>query len=185
MAKKASEAIYQLKVTLEGFRPPIWRRIQVPDDVTLAHLHLILQTAIGWTDYHLHMFTIDGVHYGEPSPEDWEPVKSEKRYRLNQLVGEGGRFRYEYDFGDSWEHGILVEKVLPADPQVEYPICIKGKMACPPEDVGGTWGYADFLEAIQNPEHPEHDEMLEWIGGEFDPQAFDLEEVNAALQNYR
>lgn len=185
MAKKSSETIYQLKVTLKDFRPPIWRRIQVFDNITLARLHLILQAAMGWSDYHLHLFEIAGVHYSEPSPEDWEPVKSEKRYRLNQLVSEGGRFVYEYDFGDGWEHEIVVEKVLPADPQIEYPICIKGKMACPPEDVGGVWGYADFLEAIQDPDHPEHDEMLEWIGEEFDPQAFELDEINHALSALR
>lgn len=183
MAKDSNETIYQLKVTLEGFRPPIWRRIQVPAGIPLDHLHLVLQATMGWSNYHMHMFTIGGVEYGEPSPDDWEPVEDESRHRLNQLVEEGAQFRYEYDFGDSWEHKIQVEKVLPADPQVAYPVCIKGKMACPPEDVGGVWGYGDFLETIQDPENPDYEEMLEWIGGEFDPQEFDLEETNAALKN--
>jgi hypothetical protein len=97
------------------------------------------------------------------------------------VTGEKFKFVYEYDFGDSWEHVLLVEKVLPPEPGQRYPVCIKGRRACPPEDVGGIWGYAYFLEAIQNPDHPEREDYLEWIGGEFDPQAFDLEEVNAAL----
>jgi hypothetical protein len=95
------------------------------------------------------------------------------------------RFDYEYDFGDGWEHRILVEKILPLEPGRAYPVCIKGRRACPPEDVGGTWGYAAFLDAIGDPEHPEHDSYLEWIGGEFDPEAFDLDEVNDALSELR
>jgi hypothetical protein len=93
--------------------------------------------------------------------------------------------RYEYDFGDSWEHELLVEKILPPEPGVRYPLCLKGKGACPPEDVGGVWGYDSFLEAIADPKHPEHDDMLEWVGGEFDPEAFDLDEVNEALRYVR
>lgn len=187
-AKKTSSpaVIYQLKVTLKHFRPPIWRRIQVADEITLAQLHAILIAVMGWADYHLHDFTIGGARYSEPSEEDWEPVKDERRYRLNQIVsGEKFKFVYQYDFGDSWDHEIRLEKMLPPETDAQYPRCVAGARACPPEDVGGVWGYAEFLDAIHDPEHEEHDRYLEWIGGEFDPEAFDLSAVNAALRRLR
>jgi hypothetical protein len=122
-ARKSTSAapVYQLKVTLKGSKPPIWRRIQIPGDTN------------------------------------------------------------EYDFGDSWLHEILVEKILPREPDARYPRCLTGKRACPPEDCGGIWGYADFLDAIRDPNHPEHEAMLEWIGDDFDPEAFDLQTVNQEL----
>lgn len=173
--------IFQLKVTLRQFRPPIWRRIQVPGDITLYKLHQIVQLSMGWTNSHLHQFTIHGVSYGETDPD--LRIVNERRYRLNQLVSEvKEHFAYEYDFGDCWEHDILVEKILAPESGVHYPCCIKGKRACPPEDVGGVWGYADFLEALQDPAHPEHEDMIEWLGEEFDPEAFDLDKVNAYLR---
>ena len=111
-------------------------------------------------------------------------LRDEKRVKLNQVVQrEKAKFLYLYDFGDSWEHSILVEKVLPREPEVSYPLCVKGKRACPPEDCGGPWGYAEFLEAIQNPEHPEHESFVEWIGGEFNSEACDLDEINQRLAN--
>jgi len=181
--------IYQIKVTLKHSKPPVWRRIQVPGDVTLAKLHRILQVAMGWADYHLHQFMIGGTYYGEPHPdyEVWGPeMRNEKRVKLGQVTpGQGFRFIYEYDFGDSWQHELLVEKILPSEPGVEYPRCLKGKRACPPEDVGGVWGYDSFLEAIADSEHPQHEDMLEWIGGEFDPEAFELDEVNQELRGVR
>ncbi len=174
--KSETEAqIYQIKVTLEGSKPPIWRRLLVPGDVTLAQLHDIIQIAMGWEGYHLHQFIVGDTYYGEPHPdyEPWLEMRDERRVRLHQIAPrEGMKFRYEYDFGDGWMHQILVEKILPPEPGKVYPVCIKGKRACPPEDVGGIWGYYDFLEAIRNPEHPEHADYLEWIGGEFDPEAF-------------
>lgn len=183
-ARKVDESpVYQLKVTLRGIRPPIWRRLQVRGSATLPKLHDAIQIAMGWTDSHLHLFNVGGVSYGVPDPDFDDDVRSERRIKLGQIVyGAKDRFSYEYDFGDSWEHEILVEKVLPPDPAVHYPICLTGKRACPPEDVGGVWGYADFLEAIAHPEHAEHEEMLEWVGGAFDPEAFDLEAVNQALR---
>jgi hypothetical protein len=181
--------IYQIKVTLEYSKPPIWRRIQVPGDVNLRKLHRILQEVMGWSDYHLHQFIVGETYYGEPHP-DYEgfgfQMRDEKRVKLAQIVpAEKFKFFYEYDFGDSWEHQLLVEKILPPEPGVHYPRCLKGKRACPPEDVGGVWGYDSFLEAIRDPDHPEHDDMLEWIGGEFDPEAFDLDEINATLKGIR
>lgn len=179
-----SKTVCQLKVMLIGSKPPIWRRILVADTTTLSQLHNILQIVMGWDDYHLHMFTINGQIYGDPEGDEYGDLgtKNEARFKLNQLVsGEGLKFRYEYDFGDSWEHELIVEKILLAEKGVRYPLCIAGKRACPPEDVGGVWGYEDFLRAIANPKHPEHDEYLEWIDGGFDPERFDLEEVNDRL----
>lgn len=119
-------------------------------------------------------------------PEYDFDVRSERTVKLSQLVpGEKFKFLYTYDMGDSWEHEILVEKVLPAEPQTRYPICLTGKRACPPEDCGGVWGYTEFLEAIQEPDHPEHESMLEWVGGAFDPDAFTLDEVNQQLKQIR
>jgi hypothetical protein len=188
VAKRAPRGdIYQIKVTLKDSKPPIWRRIQVPGDVRLDTLHRILQVVMGWDDYHLHQFIVGGEYYGEPHPDYamWGPeMRDESRVRLRQIAPrEKSRFVYEYDFGDGWEHTLLVEKILPPEPGVDYPRCIKGKRACPPEDVGGIWGYDGFLETIANPDDPEHDVMLDWIGGEFDPERFDLDEINAELKN--
>ena len=183
-----SKTVYQIKVTLSGSKPPIWRRILVADTTTLSKLHTILQTVMGWADYHLHMFTINGQIYGDPEDDEFGDMgtKNESRFKLNQLVGrEGFKFRYEYDFGDSWLHDLLVEKIKPAEKGVYYPICVAGKNACPPEDVGGIGGYANFLEAMANPRHPEHKEYKEWIGGKFDSDRFDLNEVNESLRHPR
>jgi hypothetical protein len=177
-------SIYQIKVTLQHSKPPIWRRIQVRSDITLGKLHDILQIVMGWTDSHLHMFVIGGKRYGslEADPTGELEMKDERRVRLDQVItGVGARFVYEYDFGDSWEHLLQIEKVLPPDTGVRYPVCLTGKRAGPPEDVGGVWGYEAFLEAIQDPAHPEHDEQLEWFGDDFDAEALDLESVNRDL----
>ena len=177
--------VYQLKVTLDDSKPPIWRRILVPENITLYDLHEIIQRVMGWRNYHLHMFKIAGQIYGGPADDETGMLgtKNETLYRINQLgLREKSKFSYEYDFGDSWEHTILVEKITSTDPSAHYPVCVTGKRACPPEDVGGIWGYVDFLEAIADPNHVEHDEMLEWAGGEFDPERFDPDKVNKALQ---
>ncbi len=181
-------SIYQIKVTLNDSQPTIWRRFLVDENVTLSKLHDILQIVMGWTNSHLHHFIINNEFYGEPEDDEFGDmgIRNESRFKLNQLVGgEGFKFRYEYDFGDSWMHGLVIEKILPAEKKVHYPVCIAGKGACPPEDVGGVWGYDTFLEAISNPNHTEHEEMLEWIGGSFDPKHFDPEEVNARLRHPR
>jgi hypothetical protein len=175
--------IYQLKVTLKGSKPPIWRRIQVPGDISLEELHFVLQEAMGWFSSHLWQFTIGGVDYGDKEWDEWGEMADAATARLGQLVrSEKAKFHYLYDFGDSWEHDILVEKILPADPAVRYPFCIAGKRACPPEDCGGIWGYEELIETIQNPDDPEYEEMMDWLGGEFDPEEFDLEATNRVLQ---
>ena len=180
-AKNKPISVYQLKVTLKNSKPPIWRRIQVNSDINLYRLHQNLQVMMGWTDSHLHQFIVHGEYYGTPDP-DFE-VTNETSIKLDRVVSEAGdKFVYEYDFGDSWEHSILVEKILQPETGVNYPICLTGKRACPPEDCGGIWGYGDLLEAIQDPAHPEHEEMLEWLGGRFDPEEFDVDIVNQRLK---
>src|SRR6266851_9621748 len=176
-------AVYQLKVPLRGSKPPIWRRIQVTSDTRLSTLHRVLQVVMGWEGAHLHQFMAHGLYYGTPHPDFGFEVNNENKVSLQQVVsGVKDKLIYEYDFGDSWEHELLVEKILPLEAGKGYPVCLTGKRACPPEDCGGIWGYAGFLEAIQDPNHPEHEAMREWVGGEFAPDAFDLDEVNRELQ---
>jgi hypothetical protein len=179
----SKDKIYQIKVTLRYSKPPIWRRLLVSGEITLFDLHKIIQIAMGWTNSHLHQFIIAGEYYSIPSEEDWEPVIDERKYQLAEIAPtERSKFIYEYDFGDSWEHEILVEKIKPVDPKVEYPYCVKGQRACPPEDVGGVWGFEEFLEAMKNPKHEEHESYVEWWGGKYDPEALDLDEINQGLQ---
>lgn len=184
MPPRAPTSIHQLKVTLTGTKPPIWRRIQVASSINLRRLHDVIQEAMGWTQSHLYQFELGDVCYGEPDPEYGMPIRSAKATPLRKIAPEAGAvFLYEYDFGDSWQHRIVVEKVLPPEPGIAYPRCVAGKRACPPEDCGGIWGYQEFLEAIRDPEHPEHEAMLKWVGGAFDPEAFDLRAVNEGLAN--
>ncbi len=181
-AKVKQTTVYQLKVTLNQIRPLIWRRIQTKD-CSLGELHNILQVVMGWGCAHLYSFTIDDEDYGDPElVDDWEEGNA-RAVKLSQLVKGGQtKFTYLYDFGDSWDHTIKIEKTFPAEPKGKYPICVEGERACPPEDVGGIWGYQDFLEAIADPDHAEHDEMLEWAGESFDPEKFPLGEVNKMLR---
>jgi hypothetical protein len=155
----------------------------VRSDTRLSRLHRILQLLMGWTDSHLHQFVIGGQYYGEPDPEYNMPTVNEQRVKLDQVVRDRGvTFRYEYDFGDSWQHSITVEAIEQATPRQRYPVCLDGERSSPPEDVGGTEGYREFLAAIKNPRHEEHDAMLEWVGGRFDPAAFDVVAVNRELK---
>jgi hypothetical protein len=175
--------VYQIKITLKGSKPPIWRRMQVTSETTLAQLHRMLQGVMGWEGYHLYQFVVGGREYGDPRMLEEMEGEDARKVTLATLVrGAQDKFLYEYDFGDSWDHELLIEKILPPEAGKRYPVCLTGKRACPPEDCGGIWGYTGFLAAIQNPQHPEHEEMVEWIGGEFDPEAFDLDEVNRELQ---
>jgi hypothetical protein len=186
MAGATSTPIYQLKVTLLDTRPPVWRRLQVPATMRLSRLHRVLQVVMGWTESHLHQFLIDGQYYGEPDDEFGMPTVHERRVLLTQVVSTPrATFRYEYDFGDSWQHAVVVEQILDATPRQRYPVCLDGRRACPPEDVGGTEGYRAFLTAIKDPQHEEHTAMLEWVGGAFDPAAFDVVAVNRQLTQLR
>lgn len=181
-----NQPIFQLKVTLRGVKPAIWRRIEVPPDLSLFELHRTLQAAMGWSDSHLHQFVHQGTYYGAPDREFGMPTVSERRTRLGDLLAQPkDRLIYEYDFGDSWEHDVVLENMAEAQPGARYPRVIAGKRACPPEDVGGYLGYGDFVEAITDPAHAEHETMLEWIGGRFDPERFDLIAANDRVPKKR
>jgi len=163
----------------------VWRRVLVPSDVTLGDLHEVIQQAMGWDNYHMHVFSMGGQEYGSPDPELGHA--SDGKARLSQvLTGPGARLRYTYDFGDDWEHDIVVEEARAAVPGETYPSCVAGKGACPPEDCGGAWGYAGLKEILADPTHEDHQDMLEWLGldaGEdFDPKEFSVAGVNARLR---
>jgi hypothetical protein len=184
----ATANVYQFKITLLGIKPTIWRRFQV-QDCTLEKLHEHIQTAMGWTNSHLHRFDIEGQPYGDPellddSFEDLEYVDS-TRTLLSKILPKTGQrltFKYEYDFGDGWGHEVLFEGRPSLDPKAHYPVCLEGERACPPEDCGGIRGYENFLEAIGNPKHEEHTNMLEWIGGSFDPEEFDAAAATRSMK---
>ena len=188
--RSVDDRIWQLKVTLTDTRPPIWRRIQVPGSITLYKLHQLIQIIMPWQSYHLYEFQVGEQLYGDPDPVEDDfyerHVKSARRIKLSQVLPEpDAKLTYVYDFGDNWEHSVVVEKILSPEPGVHYPICLKGVRAAPPEDVGGVWGYEDFLAAVRDPSHEEHEHMLEWAGGEWDPNRFDLDRVNWSLQHLR
>jgi hypothetical protein len=175
----AAERVYQFRITLLDIQPPIWRRIQVKNG-TLDKLHERIQTAMGWTNSHLHHFKIREQLYGDPDlmQESFEEMEynDSTTTRLSAILpktGERSRFEYEYDFGDSWRHDVLFEGCLRAKPGQRYPVCVEGARACPPEDVGGTRGYEEFVEAMADPDHERHEEYRRWIGRRFDPEAFD------------
>ena len=180
-APASSPSILKLKVTLLDLKPPVWRRLLVPETTTLAVLHEVIQAAMGWTCSHLHQFEIDGGHFGDPTMLD--EVADQARYRLSRLVKDGVRkFTYLYDMGDRWEHSVVVEGREPAVEGMAYPACVAGKRACPPEDCGGVWGYQDLLDILATPDHPERAERLEWLGHEIDPEAFSVEAADKALR---
>jgi Plasmid pRiA4b ORF-3-like protein len=177
----ASEEILQLKISLVGVsKPPVWRRVLVPETMRLNRLHDVIQVAMGWHDGHLHAFEAGGVDYGPPDPELGHV--DERRTSVADLLSRpGDQMRYVYDFGDYWQHDVVVEKVLAAEPDACYPVCLTGKGRCPPEDCGGVWGYADLRETLADPRNEEHADILEWLGldsaEEFDPTAFDVHDV--------
>lgn len=180
--------VYQLKITLRGVsKPPVWRRILVPAHITLRDLHEVIQQAMGWDDYHMHVFSTGWQEYGSPDPELGHV--SDAKARLSQILDEpGGRLSYTYDFGDDWEHDIVLEKTRTAVPGEACPSCVAGKGACPPEDCGGAWGYAVLKEVVADSSHEDHNNVLEWLGldaGEdFDPKDFSVEDVNARLRSF-
>jgi Plasmid pRiA4b ORF-3-like protein len=177
-------AVHRVKISLRGAKPPIWRRLEVPSGVTLLRLHHAIQAAFGWEDDHLWVFETPAGEYGNAGRDlGHRSAASAKLADVAAFAGD--RIRYTYDFGDDWEHDIVVEDVLPAEPGVAYPRCTAGRRACPPEDCGGIWGYQDLLEILADPRHAEHPGLLEWLGlgaaAEHDPARFDLGEVNSAL----
>jgi hypothetical protein len=181
----AIASIYQLKVVLNDIKPEIWRRLLVPATVTLPRLHDILQVSMGWMDSHLHQFIVGRTRYLLPDPDANLPLageQDERRVRLDSLLKKAGqKLIYEYDFGDGWEHAILLEGVLDPVAGETYPRCLKAVRACPPEDCGGPFGYMDLLQILSDPKHPDPNEMRQWIGDDFDPEAVDLTKINATL----
>lgn len=180
--------LLQLKITLRYIRPPIWRRFVVDSSITLQQLHDVIQTVMGWSDDHLHSFTIRGVEYSSPPMMaagflmDDMPEKESERVRLDSLkLRPKEKFGYLYDFGDNWEHIITVEKVYPDTHETATPYCMAGARNCPPEDCGSTYGYEEIVELLRNPEESDDDERLEWLG-DYDPEHFDVEEINAKLK---
>jgi hypothetical protein len=185
-AKKSSDTVYQVKITLNDVEPPVWRRVLVRD-CSLARLHDVIQASMGWEDYHLHLFEVRGERYGDP--EQWrddmwggDDVRDEGKAKLSHCRDKGIRkLLYEYDMGDGWRHTLMIEKAVPAEAGVRYPRCVDGARACPPEDCGGPWGYMDLLQALEKPLTERQEELLEWIGGAFDADAFDPDLVNEEL----
>ena len=172
--------VYQLKISLADVQPLVWRRVLVMD-CSLAKLDAIIQTCMGWQGGHLSSFEVQGEEYGDDPCGELE-MESPRKRKLSQIVQSGiQKFTFTYDFGDNWVHTVQVEKTLEAEPQVHYPRCVAGGRACPPEDCGGPWGYAHLLEVIRDPKHEEHEEMLEWLGEEFDPDRFQAGEINRQL----
>jgi hypothetical protein len=182
--------VLQLKVTLKGSKPPIWRRVLVESSATLDQLHEVIQAAFGWWNYHLYEFEFGRTRYGIPDPDGFDfgpPIRDARKARLDEVAGTGSAFTYTYDFGDNWEHKVIVEKVLDASPVASLPACINGRRAGPPEDCGGVWGYEELLAILGDPSHPEHAERAEWAsawgGAALDPDAFDPNEFSDNLRS--
>ncbi len=191
-AGNGNAPIYQLKVVLLGSEPPVWRRLQVPGDATLDWLHAVLQVAIGWTNSHLHAFMVGADRYSDTrhhfAEYEGEPeILDARKFTLRQIAPRAqDAFGYEYDFGDSWEHEITVEKILPpAAASATTALCLDGARACPPEDCGGVWGYTNLLKILKNRKHPEHKTMKEWLGRAFAAAAFDVGKTNLWLKKLK
>jgi hypothetical protein len=192
LAKKprSARAMFQLKITLHGTHPPIWRRLAVPGDIKLATLHDVFQFVMGWHDCHLHSFRIGGDTYEPPAEDDCSDSMfradfhhDERPFRLNDLLkAKGDHMVYEYDFGDGWQHEIRLENILPPSQGPRFAICLAGARACPPEDCGGVHGYTELLAIITDPKHPENARMMKWLGDGFDPEAFDAVAIDAQLR---
>jgi len=180
-----NERFYLLKIQLLDIEPAIWRRFVVPGSITLDRLNDVIQIVMGWTDSHLHEFSIGKKRYTE-YPESNDDGLPCGKYRLGDLIKQNGRvFRYLYDFGDSWEHELVLEesRYFNLDLRTEL-TCLEGKRACPPEDVGGVPGYFEFCQALKDPNHEEHDSYVEWSGGDYDSESFDADAVNWELMKY-
>jgi len=181
-----SDLLFQFKITLLDIKPVIWRRIQVRN-CTLGELHEYIQTVMGWENYHLHHFNINGEQYGPPSPDDFDfgmGTIDEDGVQLSDLLPKSGKktkWIYEYDFGDGWRHEVAFEGYPPVEKVTKFPMCLEGERACPPEDCGGPWGFADYLEALADPKHEQYEELLEWRGP-FDAEAFDAKKVTREMR---
>jgi hypothetical protein len=185
-AKKTPPPLYQLKVTLLDIKPPIWRRIHVPSTIKLCCLHDVLQEAMGWTHSHLHLFEKSRQLWGDPKWNEDQDQLDEGKAKLSDLLEvKGESLYYDYDFGDGWRHKVVLEKIIPVNEIVKTAFCLAGKRRCPPEDVGGPPGYADFLEAIFDPTHEDFERLITWFGGPFHAEEFNTMAVNDTLSQMK
>ena len=180
--KPPRQSIHQLRISLCDVEPEVWRRVLVPGSIRLDKLHLMLQAAMGWTNSHLHAFTIGESRYGTGFDELASIELDERSVTVISALRGRDAFVYEYDFGDSWEHDVVVESVLLNDHGLKFGVCVDGANACPPEDCGGTGGYEELLEALADPSSDDRRELVAWVGGSFDASAFDLADANVRLQ---
>jgi hypothetical protein len=185
MPQSPGKSVFRLRIQLNGVNPVIWRRLLVPGTVRLAKLADMLLTAMGWSNSHLHAFRVGEKRYGMNYDEYPDGEIDEKSVTVLQVLRDEQHLTFDYDFGDSWEHKVDIEALTWCSSGVKYAVCLDGANACPPDDVGGTRGYGEFLSAIADPTHEEHKSYLEWVGEPFDPTEFDLGEVNAVLQRIR
>jgi len=184
-------SIYQIKIILDDVKPPIWRRIIVNSDTSLEDFHKIIQTTMGWTNNHLHQFVKENYFYSNYDDLDdiFESMSKNVQIDYTDMVisdllkKENAKIKYDYDFGDGWQHTILLETIKKNSIKIAYPKCVKGKRACPIEDCGGVYGYENLIEIMNNPKHPEYKGMLEWIGDYFEPEEFDIDIVNELLED--
>lgn len=179
------QAAATLRIELLHIKPLVWRRFVVPADIQLSELHKVIQAVMGWDDAHLHQFDFTGRRYGAPDKDFPDDMISEKGVRLSKVLGTATEFEYSYDFGDDWQHRIVVESIGNPDHALTLPVCLAGENACPPEDVGGQPGYAEFVEAINDKTSDQYQEYIAWAGGVFDPAGFDVNTVNARLRAIR
>ena len=180
--------VYRLHLSLLEVEPLIWRRLQVPANISLRQLHDVFQAAMGWTDSHLHEFTFGDQKFGMTDPEVDPPatLRDDRGTTLDAIApGAGREFTYDYDFGDDWNHRVVIDSIENAGVAAARALCLDGARACPPEDCGGPSGYEHMLAVLNDPSHEEHREMLDWLGGEFDPEQFDLDVVNTQLGRLR
>jgi hypothetical protein len=188
-AKSRQKSVYQLKVGLLETRPLVWRRFLIPSEVTLHRLHLVLQVVMGWKNYHAYRFQTGTSEYAALDPDNELHelnFKNSKQQKLGKLVSKpGSLFLYEYDFGDSWNHEMLLEAILTPEPGRHYPICLAGERACPPEDCSGSHGYAHMLKVISDPKHEEYKNYLTWLGGHFNPDQFSIDAINRRLSTMK
>ncbi|CAN5906795.1 hypothetical protein BH11BAC7_BH11BAC7_22270 [soil metagenome] len=178
--------IFQFKITLQNSDPKIWRRFQVKDSISFYELHLVIQNVMGWTNSHLYQFIHNKNQFiGNPEMNDWAEMTDAGEINLSEIFTKAKmKMRYEYDFGDGWNHELTLEKIVEADKKQTYPFCLKGENNCPPEDCGGIWGFYEKLEILADKKHPDYEDMLDWIGDEYDPGFFDLVEINEALKDF-
>jgi hypothetical protein len=182
------KTVHRLKVTLRQVKPPVWRRIEVASNIKLSELSGVLEAAMGWLGGHLHAFEADGVLYEIPDDDSFgfPRPRDERKARLDEVLPAAkSRMRWDYDFGDGWEHDVVVEAIEPMKSDAVYPVCVAGKRACPPDDCGGPWGYANLLAAISDPTHEEHEELTEWLPPGFESDAFDIDEATDTMRSTR